>query len=164
MGELVMAKVLDQRELIELLTRSVRAEIVRDLGPIISKIADAANEMQAALSGGAPRRGRKPGAGRPGRKPGKAAAKAVAAAAPAKPGKRRAGGNAPRGALKAAVMEILRKSSKPVALSAIVAAVMKTSDFKGRNEKSIYNKVNADLNKAPEVARVGKGVYALKSK
>lgn len=143
-----MAKTLSQSELIELLTRSVRQELMSELAPTFGKLAQAAGELQTILAGdGRRRRGRRPGS--------------TAAEAPASRGPRRKG-NAPRGALKATVMEILQKTGKPISLSDIVAQVMKTPDFKGRNEKSIYNKVNADLSKAPEVVRVEKGVYQLK--
>lgn len=153
-----MAKALDQGDLIELLTRSAKDDLLSALGPVVGKLSEAIAELQSILGEGSAskRRGRKPAAARPGRKP------AVVEAAPkGKRGRRRAG-NAPRGALKKAVMEILQKANKPLALSDIVEAVMKTEDFRGRNAKSIYNKVNADLSKAAEVQRVEKGVYALK--
>ncbi len=140
-------------DLLEQMQSAVRQDVLASLGPALSGLQSAVNELEAALSGKSTgkRRGLKPGP-----KPGKKTARK--AGSPAK-GKR-----TPRGALKAEVEKILRAASGPINLAKIRNKVMRKSLFKARDPKIMYAQIVHTVQNLENAVKTGRGIYAIKKK
>src|SRR5262245_25293874 len=126
----------DHAGILAQLTENIRAHFVRDIDVLVKKISESTRRLETLLSGkGNGRRGRPAGKKRRGRQPAR-----LAVSSPVRRGRRRKG-NAPRGALKASVMQILQNARGALSMKTIHAEVMKTPEFRGRNPKSVYNKL-----------------------
>ncbi len=133
-----------------------RKEISDTLRPVLRKLSDALDELEALLgdSEKAPaktgkRRGRPPGSG-----------KKAAAPKTTKRGAKRT----PRGALQSAIKDVLAKNGKPMKFSQIREGVLKNPQFKGRDPKTLYTMIVLAVKKMPEVNKTPAGTYALGAK
>lgn len=135
---------------------AIRSDFARTLHPILRKIADAAAELERALGGTAPRRrGRPP----------KNAAAVIAAPTGRRrgrpPGARRK--KAPRGALKAVILDVLKAAGTPLSLTGLRDGVIKHPLFSGRDPMTLYRQIVRDVQKIPKVRRGDDGRYGLGS-
>lgn len=140
--------------------QAARKEISESLRPALKKLGEALEELEAKLeaavksgAAGRKRRGRPVGSGK------KKAAKKTA-----RKGARRGAKRSPRGALQAAVREVLEKGRKPLKLSQIRDGVLKTATFKDREPKTLYTMIVFAVKKMPEVRKTAGGLYALEAK
>jgi len=155
--------------LIAEISRSVKSDLYAALSPITKRITDAVADLEKALSGSAAKPAKK--AARRGRRLGRppkaaaqakpAAKKAAKAAKPAKGAKRAAGKRGPRGALQAELRTIVSKANSPMTLTQMRDEMMKNSDFKKRDPKSLYTQIAQAVKKVPEIQKSGKG-YTVK--
>lgn len=135
---------------------AARKEISGSLRPVLKKLSDALQELEAKLdaaekgaASGRKRRGRPPGSGRK-----KAATR----------GAKRGSKRTPRGALQNAIKDVLGKGSKPLKLSQIRDGVLKQPMFRGRDPKTLYTMIVLAVKKMPDVSKTAAGTYALGGK
>ena len=152
---------------------SVRQELFSAIEPIARKITEAVAEMEKALSAvqgkatvAAPvrRRGRRPGrpkAVKAVAEPAVKRTKKTAKKAAGRPAKAAAGKRSPRGALQNEIVAALQRASSPLTLTRLRDEVLKSSEFKGRDEKNIYTMISQTIKRVPNVERTGEG-YKLK--
>lgn len=140
-------------DLLEQMKNAVRQDVLASLGPALSRLQAAVNDLEAALSGkgAGKRRGRKPGP-KPGKKKGR------------KAGRPKKGKRTPRGALKAEVDKILRAAAGPINLAKIRDKVMRKSLFKARDPKIMYAQIVHTVQNLDNVVKTGRGLYAIKKK
>jgi hypothetical protein len=132
----------------------VREEMRAALRPSIQRILSAASELESALGGSA-------GPGRRGRRRGRPPGSTSAAAPKARRGRRRRGKRAPRGAMKAAVHQILSNSPTPLKISEVRDRLLASADFSGRNPKTLYAQIVHTLQRSSEAKRTGDGRYGI---
>jgi hypothetical protein len=141
---------------VESIAAEVRRRMQADAAPALTAVARAVADLESALGGGAPRRGRPRGRRRgPGRPPkSQAAARTPRRAASS-------GDRAPRGALKELVRRILTSADKPMKLAAIRNQTLKSPHFRGRDEMTLYRQIVRDISLMPDVKKVSGGMYAI---
>lgn len=134
--------------LIANMAQTVRAEALDELRPIVDRIVTASRELEAALQGAdVPRRRGRPPKGAP----------------PVLRARPRRAHRAPRGALKAAIQEVLRAAAGPVSLSAIRDHALKSPHFRGRDAMTLYRQIVRDIALLPQVHKVRGGLYTIEA-
>lgn len=138
-------------------TAAARAEALAGLREPVKNLSKAVAALEAAIEGAAGRKRR-------GRPPGSKAAKKAGKKAGRKPSKGKGGKRTPRGALQAAIKNVLAKSGEPMKLARIKDGVLNTATFRGRNPKTLYTMIVIAAQKMPEVKKTADGLYKLGGK
>jgi hypothetical protein len=147
---------------------AVRRELLDGLRPALDSLTRAVGDLESALGDAKPRRGRPPkaagsraGAARRGRPPGRRRPGRPAKKKTAARKRRAASGRTPRGALAEAVRQTLA-SGGPLKLSEIRDRLLKTSEFRGRNPKTLYIMIVVAVKKLADVQKTADGRYKIK--
>jgi hypothetical protein len=134
---------------------AARKEISGSLRPVLKKLSDALEELEAKLD--AAEKGATRGRKKRGRPAGSGRKKA------AKRGAKRGSKRTPRGALQSAIKDALG-GGKSLKLSQIRDSVLKQPLFKGRDPKTLYTMIVLAVKKMPEVSKTSAGTYKLGAK